>query len=279
MRRTLVYLAIASFVAGACNSDNTTAPPSRTARTAASHTIATDVACGATVLTDLRLEKDLTCPSDALIVGADGVKINLNGHTITGAGVGLGITVRNRTNVDIFGGTIRNFLTGIMVATSTDVVIKDNGFTGNREGVFFAGVTGGTIKHNIAWQNSQRGFMIRPTGTGALSTDNIVVDNVITGNPSGILVFGQPGNTIKANVISQSTVGGIDLTGGGASSNIVKDNLLTNNAAGIKFGPGWTGNDFIANAIQSNTCGIQGTTTGNTFKENEFSGNTTDRCP
>ena len=42
-------------------------------------------------------------------------------------------------------------MTGVFVATSTDVVIKDIGFTQNREGVFLTGSSGNTIKNNAAW--------------------------------------------------------------------------------------------------------------------------------
>jgi parallel beta-helix repeat protein len=100
------------------------------------------------------------------------------------------------------------------------------------------GSSGNTVKHNTAWDNSLRGVMVRPTGSGAISTDNVIVDNVLTNNPSGILLFGQPGNTIKSNAIAQSSIAGIDLTGGGASGNIIKENVLTANAAGIRVGPG-----------------------------------------
>jgi len=170
-------------------------------------------------------------------------------------------------------------VTGVFVATSTDVVIKNNGFTLNREGVFLAGASGNTVKSNAAWNNTLRGIMIRPTGSGTISTNNVVMDNVLTNNPSGILLFGQPGNTLKANTISGSSVAAFDLTGGGASDNVIKANVLTNNAAAIKFGPGWTGNTFIENLIQTNACGIQGTSTGNAFIENVLVSNTVDSCP
>ena len=149
MRLTTIGLrAVLPFVAAACGSDhNLTAPLDPSAVT----TISTTAACGATILEDLRLEEDLTCSGDGLFVGADGITINLNGHVITGAGtaVGIGITVRGRQNVTIYGGTIQGFITGIMVATSTGVVIKDNGFTQTREAVFLAGSSGNVIK-NIA---------------------------------------------------------------------------------------------------------------------------------
>jgi parallel beta-helix repeat protein len=284
MRLTTLCLLMLPLVPAACHSpdDSATTPNRRALPTEpprASTKVDVSVSCGASVVADVRLEEDLACSGDGLFIDSDGIRVNLNGHTISGAGVGVGIIVRSHHDVSISNGTIRGFLTGIMVATSTDVVIKDNGFTQNREGVFLAGSTGVTIKHNTAWNNSLRGFMVRPTGSGALSTDNVIMDNEVTNNPSGILVFGQPGNTIKANVISHSSVAALDLTGGGASGNIAKDNLLTSNAAGIKFGPGWTGNTFLENSFLANTCGIQGASANNVFKENVFSANGADTCP
>ena len=133
---------------------------------------ATTVGCGATLLTDLKLESDLVCPGDAIIVGADGITVDLSGHTISGAGVGVGVTVRARQGVTVRGGQVRGFLTGIFVTQSTDIVISHNELTQTREGIFFAGTTGSVIKNNVAWANQLRGIMIRPTGAGALATDN-----------------------------------------------------------------------------------------------------------
>jgi parallel beta-helix repeat protein len=277
MRLTIALLTVAGIVAACTPTTDATGPvpPSRP-----NTTVSTDAACGASIVESLRLEEDLTCVGDGLIVNADGVKINLNGHTISGNGTGNGITVRNRTDVSIFGGgTIRGFLTGVFVATSRGVEIKDSEFTANREGVFLNGASGNTVKNNVVWQNTLRGIMLRPTMSGVISTDNVVNDNVLTGNPSGILLFGQPGNIIKANTISGSTVGALDLSGGGASGNVIKGNVLANSAAGIKFGAGWTANTFLDNTIQSNTCGTQGPSANNTFIEYLFVGNTTDVCP
>jgi len=280
---SVLAAAVAAIAVTSCVSDDhaVTAPAtvSTPVGSSAHGAVSTVASCGGSVTTDLRLEEDLRCPGDGLIVNGDRIKINLNGHTISGAGVGIGITVRSHHEVSIFGGTIMGFVTGVMVATSTDVVIKDNAFTQTREAVFLAGSSGNTIKNNAAFGNSLRGIMIRPTGSGQISTSNVVMDNVLTNNPSGILLFGQPGNILKANTISGSTTAGLDLTGGGATDNVIKANVLTNNAAAIKFGPGWTGNLFLDNTIQANTCGIQGTSAGNTFKENVYVANGADSCP
>ena len=71
--------------------------------------LAADDLCGATILDDLKLDHDLTCTGDGLIVGADGIRIDLNGYTLSGSGVGSGIVVTGRSNISISGGTVRNF--------------------------------------------------------------------------------------------------------------------------------------------------------------------------
>lgn len=234
--------------------------------------------CGTTILADLKLDEDLSCTGDGLIVGADGIKIDLNGHTIAGSGSGIGVTLRSRHDVVVHGGTITDFVTGIFISNSTGIAVKENRLTRNREAVFLIASSGNVVKANVAWQNQLRGIMIRPNASGVISTQNLVIENTLTGNPSGILVFAQPGNILKENMIAESAVAGIDLTGGGASGNLIKENILTANAAGIKFGPGWTGNRIVENTLQLNTCGIQGTAEGNTFTENVFTANGSDSC-
>lgn len=189
--------------------------------------------CATTLVADLKLEEDLNCPGDGLIVGADGVTVDLNGRTIAGSGIGNGITVRGRRGVVIAGGTIRGFVTGVFVGGSSGIVIKDNRFTQNREAVFLNGSNANTVRENVAWQNQLRGIMIRPSLTGVQSTHNVVTENILIDNPSGILVFGQPENTLKENIVTGSTVAGIDLAGPGAPGNLIKENTLTSSAAGI----------------------------------------------
>jgi hypothetical protein len=120
--------------------------------------------------------------------------------------------------------------------------------------------------------------MIRPTGSGLVSTRNLVKENMLQDNPSGILVFGQPGNTIKENWIYASSFAAINLTGGGASGTLIKENLLEASAAGISFGPGWVGNTVAENRLLQNACGLTGPTAGNTLIQNQFLANSVDFC-
>ena len=238
--------------------------------------------CGTTILANLTLDHDLTCPGNGLIVGADGITINLNGHTIVGPGSGVGISVSNRTGVVIVGGTVKNFLAGVQLVNSTAIVVKENRFTGNQDAVFLVGSRGSTIKENTAWQNSRVGVMLRPSGIRN-STQNLVAENTLTDNTNGIILVETPtGNVLRENMISGSTNAGINVNGG-VSGNVIQENAFIGNAAGIRLNLGATGllptgNSFIENTIAMNTCGVTGPVGDNTFKENVLEGNGADVC-
>jgi len=233
--------------------------------------------CGTTIVTDLTLDQDLACAGNGLVVGADNITIDLNGHTIAGPGTAIGIRIALRTGVTVRGGTVRHFETGIMVANSSNVTVKENDLTETREGVFLNGTINSVVKENHAWLNQLRGVMIRPSAT-RISTGNLVVENLLNDNPIGILLFGQPDNTIRENTIAGSTIAGIQLIGGGASGNLFHENRISTSLAAVQFGPGWTGNKFVENRFTSNACALQGGTTGNTFRSNVFSNNAADSC-
>jgi nitrous oxidase accessory protein NosD len=134
------------------------------------------------------------------------------------------------------------------------------------------------VKENLIWNNSLRGVMVRPS-SARQSTRNLIAENVLIENASGVLVFGQPLNVVRENLISKSGRAALHLTGGGASGNLFSENHLTENAAGIEFGPGWVGNTLVENRIEANSCGTTGATDGNTFRENVFTANLVDECP
>ena len=240
-------------------------------------TRAAAVTCGATIVQDLTLDQDLTCTAGGLIVGADGIKINMQGHTITGAGVGAGISVVGRTDVTIFGGTIQSFFTGVLINNSSAVVVKNTVLANHVDGVDVqAGSSGITIKANEFVGNTTRGIMLR-SGT----TDLEIKDNSFTGNRVGILLFGPTNATVKDNAISASVLAGIRVNFP-ATGNLLLANTISSNPAGIEFlagtAGGAIGNEITANTIALNTCGLKGPYGANTFKDNLFSGNTSDTC-
>ena len=65
--------------------------------TGAAQTAQASDLCGVTIVENLTLDHDQTCTGDGLVVGADGITIDLNGHTLAGLGTGVGIEVTGRT--------------------------------------------------------------------------------------------------------------------------------------------------------------------------------------
>jgi parallel beta-helix repeat protein len=233
--------------------------------------------CGTTILEDLKLDHDLNCTDSGLVVGADGIKIDLNGHSLAGTGSGVGIAVTGRTDISISGGTIKSFAVAVRVNTSTDVVIKHNEIVENPEGVDCqAGCIGNTIKDNVFRNSITRGIMLRSN-----SRDNDVKNNTFINNRIGILVFGGVNNILKNNLVSGSSLAGVRLNVI-ATGNILKDNTISSNVVGIEFIVTPTGsavgNDLEGNTIATNTCGLKGPTAGNDFKNNSFEGNVADTC-
>lgn len=239
--------------------------------------------CGTTITGDLRLDHDLVCTADGLTIGADGIDIDLNQHTIAGSGTGVGIIVAGRTDVDIANGTITNFGVAVRINSSTDIEIERVAFLGNPEGMDLqAGSVGNTIRANLFRDSSIRGIMLRG---GA--TDNDIKFNAFSGNRLGIQVFAGVNNLIASNVITGSTVAGIRVAVL-AAGNTIKDNLIVSShapdgqpvpSAAIEFiAPGSTGNDFLRNWLLKNDCALKGPTAGNTFVHNVLRWNVADTC-
>ena len=233
--------------------------------------------CGVTITESLKLDHDLACAGNGLIAGADGIRIDLNGHTITGSGTGAGITVTGRTDVTIDGGTIRSFAAGVLTSASTGIVIKRNQFETNVDGVDLqSGSRGNTVSENAFKDSLSRGIMIR-----SASTDHVIRKNSFTGNRVGILVFGGMDVTVKHNVVSASTLAGIRINTL-ATGNFILRNTVASNPAGIEFlvtgGQSATGNTVARNTLELNTCGLKGPVIGNTVQKNRFVGNESDSC-
>ena len=220
--------------------------------------------CGDTITADTKLHADLVnCPTTGLVIGADNITVDLNGHTIDGdnaladcpvdvnCDVGIsnpaghdGVTVRGGvirqfdTGVFFAGGpahtrlrqlTVRNSLgVGIFVVDSTDTVIEkndlsDSGFTGL--------VVGGSRHAQLTGNSVSRG-----AGSALFLFDvhdSTVEKNTLDHNNHGIVaVAGSSRVTIRRNAISHSNGSSIDL-GENATANRVEHNHLADNGDGI----------------------------------------------
>ena len=95
--------------------------------------LAVHVSCGDTITTDTTLDRDLTdCPNNGIIIGADDITLDLNGHTIDGDGQLIdpcpegelrdaGISADFHDGVTVVDGVVREFAVGVGVGSARNV--------------------------------------------------------------------------------------------------------------------------------------------------------------
>jgi parallel beta-helix repeat protein len=195
------------------------------------------LACGQTITQSTTLDNDLgPCPGHGIVIGANNITFNLNGHTIsggTGIGEGAGVFLLNRTGVTVTNGTVTRFDIGVAIdGGSNNTVSRMTA----RDNIGGAGTIGGD---GIAIMSSR---------------GNRIIDSQTTNNApfSGIGLYSRrdsqhPGTPAVArdNYIARNFVGG----------NIIGRNLVT---------PQDTDNDGIR---------VENDAVFNTFENNRVTGN------
>lgn len=138
--------------------------------------------CGQTVTeenTTLTLNEDLLgCEGDGIIVDADGVTINLGGHSIVGLRKErtAGIRVRGANNVTITNGTVASFERGIYLTDVEDANITEVSVNSNRyEGLLAYQSKRVLVEDSVFMQNTRAAIWIYDTDAelvGNLGQDN-----------------------------------------------------------------------------------------------------------
>ena len=198
------------------------------------------VSCGDTITSDTTLHRDLTdCRSNGLVVGADGVRLDLNGHTLDGDGVetecqdgavcDVGVdNSAGHDGVTIVGGTVREFTLGVLVDGATATVVKRNSLADNE-------ITG------LAMFNSRRARVAGNAASGsagyvmflAAVDDSVIEENALDDNAHGIAVFGGSlRDVVRRNSVTRSRGAAIDV-GDGSAAIRVEHNRLSDNGDGI----------------------------------------------
>jgi parallel beta-helix repeat protein len=178
------------------------------------------VACGDTITASVKLDHDLTdCPSNGIVIGADGITLDLNGHTIDGddalqdcepgTDCDLGVLNSGHRAVTIKGGEVHGFGTGVVVAGADDNRLRDLAVTANE----FVGV-----------------FMGDDSGGGDISRSS-VTRNALTYEGPGILLFNAHDIRVTRNVVSANGDSGI--SAGESRRTLIADNVVNDQPLGI----------------------------------------------
>lgn len=281
MKRNIVAAAAACFMTLAVAGSALSATPGRNAG-ATDHPLAARVSCGQTIVTNTKLLNDLIdCPSNGIVIGADNVTLDLNGHVIDGDATefadcppeepcDVGVFSSGYTGVTIKGGTVREFTFGVILDATENsrlsrLALNDNLWSG----LIVAGASHSTVKGLSVSGNGlttdQAGIDIFDSHDLALERNSVVgngdigfyvigledsrIDkNTAAGNPeAGILMEGNR-NTLTRNRISD---GGdaIIVSGDG---NIVGDNQLSSTGCDGECGFGVSLEGGTGNLVEGN---------------------------
>jgi large repetitive protein len=230
--------------------------------------LASSVSCGATITTNTKLHSDLTnCPSNGIVIGADNITLDLNGHTVGGDGVparscfddgicDLGISnSAGHVGVTIKGGAVRGFDIGISVRGNENRIQGVASANNSSFGMIVGDSTGSRIDHNSSVDDGVSGILMFDSSDSRIDHNSVEgtqgyaipvfgcshnrsEQNVLTGDQHGFLLVssdaheGSNDNEIRANRISHG--GSIEIDG--SSDNRVEENTLSNPGDGIILG-------------------------------------------
>lgn len=212
---------------------------------------ATHVACGQVITQNTTLDSDVgPCSNNGIIVGANNITLNLNGHQVFGTTVpddGVGILISGRTGVRVHDGTVRDFDAGVGIVGGSANTVEDLTATRNigssltdfGDGIAVSGSNNNTIRDNVVTENAPFDGIGLFNGSSFNSvTGNVITDNsgVRTGGPhdtteedDGIrLEPGSRSNLVEDNQVKRNGLDGIAVFFN-ATDNVIRDNVVEAN--------------------------------------------------
>ena len=195
-----------------------------------------ELQCGEILVRSVLVTNDLVdCPGNGIIIGASGITVDLDGHTIDGVGTEAGIANLGFNSVTIKNGLVTEFDYGVMLhpGTQLNVVTGIRAELNQEAGIALADAdeagNGNSIRNNIAVMNK--------VGIALYSNTRYadVHDNQVAGNDwDGIRLEMASENKIHHNEVANSTGFGINIVGG--NDNLISENELSANHNGISVG-------------------------------------------
>ena len=205
----------------------------------------TPVGCGDTITADTTLDRDLTgCPGNGIVIGADGVTLDLNGHTVAGDGKPVGRCPRDEIcdagvvndghdGVTVEGGSVRGFASGVVIARARqNRILKVSSSMNEFFGFVFAESSDSAIRGSAGDDNHE------PDGDGIgifASRRLRIVDNRFRRNALGMHVEDSTRILIARNRFARNSQMGILIEAG---RNQVRGNRCFRNQECLIVSPG-----------------------------------------
>ncbi len=249
--------------------------------------------CGDTLVESQTMWYDLNdCYEHGIIIGADNITLDGNGHLIDSDDTGLGdygIYLSDNQGIAITNCNVTEFYYGINLDGSHGNTLSDNTINNNRRW----GIALSNSNNNNLFNNDLINNYVGISLLGESSYNHLINNKVSSGGVDGIDVFGNSndndisGNTLinngwngiylegSNNIVSGNTINDNQMVGigVGASNSIISDNIVNNNTeVGIYL---YAGDNFVmGNTVKNNYRGIDiSRNFNNEISDNEFANN------
>ena len=217
---------------------------------------ASHVSCGDTITADTTLDSDLLdCPNIGILIGADNITLDLNGHTIDGIGpsqnpshlaIGVSLTDDNLINhegITVKNGSIRDFEVGLHAVDTRDTRLLGLAMSEHHGFGIVVGAAARILIQDCSFDhNGDKGaglLLTQSSGPGIEHDGPVrharVVDSSFQHNGDGIRSFGTKDSVIKRNLLSDNEKAGIDWNG--KRSRLSRNDVIQN-GNGIRVGGG-----------------------------------------
>ena len=232
--------------------------------------VASQVSCGERITADTTLQHDLVnCPNHGIVIAADGITLDLNGHSVDGDGTpaadcdqrkepcDFGVFNDGHDGVTVMHGSVREFAVGVLFGTTSGRA-RDNrvlGVSATRNQ--FAGLGIFSQARGLVRNSSGDGSLDREGSGLQLGDANHVrlLNNSFRHNAhNGLVIFESSRNVIRGNLFSRNDDEGILMEGGERFR--VTRNRFVRNGGGITLGPG-SRNVIAHNRISGGRDGIR----------------------
>jgi parallel beta-helix repeat protein len=209
-----------------------------------------NVSCGQTLTTSTTLTNDLAdCPGNGLLVGADNITIDLNGHTIDGTNARkpgtAAIEIKGlHANVTIVNGTITDFYFGGVGLSGRGNAIRKvtvrNIGAGCRQGDICVGISlmncrGCTVADSVV-SNAVHAFRANGINVDESPGARVMRNRVRRNAGEGISMFHSPASHIVGNTFDENKGDGIHVNSGSDSIWVTGNEARGNRNAGIAVG-------------------------------------------
>ena len=222
--------------------------------------------CGDTITTDVTLHHNLVnCPNNGLLIGADNVALDLNGHTIDGNRTpdhscdpvkdfcDFGVGFENHDGITVKHGGVREFEGGLGAFGTRHTRLLGLATSRNH----FSGIGLARDARILVRNCSGNGSTFREgTGLGLFSSHHVrILNSSFRHNAQhGIVTGDSAHNLIKGNLFSQNGDEGLLMEKG--KRNRLRANRFVRNGGGITLGPG-SRNVITGNRISRGHDGIR----------------------